>query len=73
MTNTNHNAWTLTVHIAKGLNKAAGKVDEKVFGHTVVPDPPKPEPRNWNDVLVIGSILVFFVVLVYFLPNLRKN
>ena len=73
MTNTNHNAWTLTVHIAKSLNQKAGKLDAKLYGHTVVPDKPKPAPTNWNDILVIGSVLVFFVVLIYFIPNLRKN
>jgi len=73
MTNTNHNAWTLTVHTAKFLNKKAGQLDAKLYGHTVVPDKPTPTPTNWNDVVLIGSVLLFFAVLVYFIPNLRKN
>lgn len=73
MTNTNHNIWTLTVHVVKSLNQKAGRLDTKLYGHTVVPDKPKSTSTNWNDVVVIGSVLLFFVVLVYFIPNLRKN
>jgi hypothetical protein len=75
MTNTNHNVWTLTVHVAKSLNQKAGRLDTKLYGHTVVPDKPNPpsEPFNWDAFFVVFGIVAFFVVLVYFIPNLRKN
>jgi len=56
MDSTNHNAWTLTKHVAVSINKAAGKLDVHIYGgnpvattNTIVPAIDAPSPPVFHE------------------------
>ena len=55
--NTNHNIWTLSKHVAGSINKAAGTVDQVVYG----PKPP-PTPMITKD-MVFGGVGILLIVV----------
>ena len=80
MTNTNHNLWTLTKHVAVSVNKGAGKLDVKIYGGDPGPKvdavihmptnkpslPPKPvNPNAPTGFGVIFAIVVVGTALAY--------
>lgn len=70
-----HNTWTLMKHVAGSVNKAASKVDAKVYGTktNIVITPVKNIPQKDNSMAtdicmgVIGFILIvgIFVAIVF--------
>lgn len=70
---TNHNAWTLTKHLAGTINRAAGKVDETVYGNgntniTVQIPPNPPIVHNPTAPSFGGAVLgiLGFAILIAF-------
>ncbi len=67
-----HNVWSLTKHAAGSLNKAAAKLDAKVYGtatNTIIvqkptPPPPKPHHPVLEILGAIGMTLLLFAVFI---------
>lgn len=70
-----NNIWTLTKHLSGSINKAAAKVDAKVYGPivkqgTVQLPPQRPAPVAKEDTgvfTIIGIIVVAILVVVVFI------
>lgn len=56
ITNTNHNILTLTEHLAQSINKAAGKVDKKVYGDSIQTVPPPPPAHRAGALELLETI-----------------
>lgn len=69
---TNNNAWTLLKHAAQSVNKAAGKIDQKIYGPVIKVEPPKPAPKPTNFFEVCGFVVVAAVCIVGFFLWLSK-
>jgi hypothetical protein len=77
-----HNAWTLTKHVAKSLNKGAGKVDEFIYGKktnvtvtTIQPPKPPKEKHPVGDVFfaIFAIICIFALIAAYATGHLKKR
>lgn len=76
ITNTNHNAWTFTVHVAESLNKAAGKADKKIYGDSIQIVEPTPKTSLGSTLAEIGVLLLTIIVLmvwIWKLDNVKKR
>jgi len=76
MDSTNHNAWTLTKHVAVSINKAAGKLDVHIYGDKSVTNtniivPPIDIPPTNHDGL-FQEILLVVVLLIAVGIGVRK-
>lgn len=67
----NHNAWTLTKHLAQSVNKTAGMIDAKVFGTKtniiVVPtrSPVVEKASHVKDFFIgFGCVLVVIILII---------
>lgn len=76
ITNTNHNILTLTEHVAKSINSAAGKIDKKVYGDSIrmVPTPPlAPKKTVIDNLEFIGGGLLCMFMIVFWLFNFQNK
>jgi hypothetical protein len=79
VTNDHHNIWTLTKHVAGSINKAAAKVDVKIYGHTVtqtqaILPPSKPHAMlGISDVFIGIFALIMFGVMIFGWMNRFDN
>ncbi len=66
ITNTNHNIFTLTLHVVESLNKAAGKVDKKVYGDSIRAVEPTPKGQLGITIVgFVGGMLTIFILVLW--------
>ena len=74
ITNTNHNILTLTEHVAQSINKAAAKVDKKVYGDSIQVVPAPPPKKTFVDTLeFIGGGILSMCILAFWVFSFQNK